>query len=218
MLQTDLVYKYISPEPEQLQTCWENIKDTVKSLGGARVKYSDLEHTICTPKTISYLAYTGSISVIGNYQHFYPRREHRAQTPIIIDEKFSLSQLADNGQIFRRTDWDDTSVALAWYQGYLHLFKSGPNGWYPLTKIGHEEENGPFILMYMLGINPNVWDSDHHLSLRINNKLSELKDAREFKHYYHRQWDTAYPHKLGKQLNLAKLQASVPRGTISSTA
>ncbi|VDB93594.1 BgtE-292 [Blumeria graminis f. sp. tritici] len=214
MLQTDLVYKYISPEPEQLQTCWENIKDTVKSLGGARVKYSDLEHTICTPKTISYLAYTDSVSVIGDYRHFFPRREYRAQRPIVVSERFSLDQLIEKDHIFRRTDWDDTSVALAWYQGYLHLFEARLNGWYPLTKIGQESQNGRMIFMYMLGTDLGIWNSNGRLSTRINDQLKKLKDESEFKHFYNRLWDTDYPHTLGKQLDLAKLQPIVPMGKI----
>ncbi|SZF06111.1 unnamed protein product [Blumeria hordei] len=215
MLQTNLVYETIIPEPEQLQTCWENIKDTVKKLRGVRVKYSELEQTICAPKTISYLAYTGSVLVIGDYQHFFPRRESRALRPIIVSERFSLDQLIENGQIFRRTDWDKESIALAWYQGYLHLFEARLNGWYPLTKTGLESQNGRMILMYMLGTDLEIWNSYGRLSTRINNQLRKLKGDGEFEIFYNRLWDPGYLHTSGKQLDLAKLQSFVPMGKIS---
>ncbi|CCU81268.1 unnamed protein product [Blumeria hordei] len=218
MLQTDLAYKYINPQPDQPVTCWDNILATMSKHDRPRVNYSELEQTVCTPQTISYLSYTGFISVIGDYERFFPKKGSGDDRPFIVAERFSLDQLIEKGQIFRRTDWDKESIALAWYQGYLHLFEAGPNGWHPLTKIGHESENGRMILMYMLGTNPNIWDVSSHLSFRIDNYLKKLKEEGEFKQFYHHLLDTHHSHTLGNQLDLAKLQSFVPTGKISRAA
>ncbi|EPQ67765.1 putative secreted effector protein [Blumeria graminis f. sp. tritici 96224] len=70
------------------------------------------------------------------------------------------------------------------------------------------------IFMYMLGTDLGIWNSNGRLSTRINDQLKKLKDESEFKHFYNRLWDTDYPHTLGKQLDLAKLQPIVPMGKI----
>ncbi|CAD6505459.1 BgTH12-00950 [Blumeria graminis f. sp. triticale] len=70
------------------------------------------------------------------------------------------------------------------------------------------------ILMNMLGTDLNIWNFRSNLSYQIDKYLKNLKEENEFKRFYNRLWDTDYPHTLGKQLDLAKLQPIVPMGKI----
>ncbi|CAD6501925.1 BgTH12-02170 [Blumeria graminis f. sp. triticale] len=101
----------------------------------------------CPTSIIARLALENYLRVTGKYKCFAPY-ENNAETIMIADSPVDLSVEIWKSEMFIGESKGGRLLALAWYQGHLHIFgkkKYKHDHWYLVTKVGNEINNGKLI-------------------------------------------------------------------------
>ncbi|CCU79597.1 unnamed protein product [Blumeria hordei] len=108
----------------------------------------------CTTSTISRLAFEEEISVIGKHKCFAPPANTILRGKPIIDASWRLTMEEEVYQAKALMGKNSKNTyAIAWYQGYLHLFRrvpQKPDSWSLVTSIGKEINNGKLIYDFIV--------------------------------------------------------------------
>ncbi|VDB88249.1 Bgt-51165 [Blumeria graminis f. sp. tritici] len=160
------------------------------------------------------MAFKNDISVIGKYKSFAPTKIKNTIS-IEADKRFRLMQLVNDETIFTGKYWTTNSVALAWYQGHLHLFQwRGNLGWFPLTQIGEEQENGAMLYYFAPGNNHEIWNTHDDLPFKMHFFMRSL----EWTEHEQRVIDQVVSQNADVQLNIeadkGKLHPTIHNGHI----
>ncbi|EPQ64906.1 BgtE-5618 [Blumeria graminis f. sp. tritici] len=133
--------------------CWEFIKDTLDKPGpdAKPIQQIVLEYLEsqkrCTAEQVASLASEGYVRVGGENSCIAPFLNNNA--PLIeTNDKFQLDRNLWRGEAYLgKKKTGKKTMALAWFQGHLHLFRIDENGssWHLLTSVGQEAYNGKFI-------------------------------------------------------------------------
>ncbi|SZF04061.1 unnamed protein product [Blumeria hordei] len=101
----------------------------------------------CPASIIARLASESYLRVTGKYKCFAPY-ESNAETIMIADSPVDLSEEIWKSEMFIGEFKGGRLLALAWYQGHLHIFRKKKYKlyqWYLVTKVGNEMNNGKLI-------------------------------------------------------------------------
>ncbi|CAD6505457.1 BgTH12-00948 [Blumeria graminis f. sp. triticale] len=196
--------------------CFENIKAIAKRKWIRPVYSSELDKSLCQTKTLIDLFYKGVVLPPKKYKKFFPENGKGATRRIVINEKIHIGELVQDGKIYQHSEWNTNLSVLAWYRGNLHIFKIGKHGWYPLTKIGNEALNGPMIYLFMLGTDKGPWNSKKFRFDEVLSGLKVLAEGTQVNSFHNHLMFPYIPLSPQVKMNLAKLNAISPVGTIST--
>ncbi|VDB83705.1 BgtAc-31526 [Blumeria graminis f. sp. tritici] len=156
-------------EREKTEKCRTHI--TILHNKGNRsnmIKYSKISKAKCPPKSILSLADSSYIS-LNEFQNNLSPKNSKAKFQVIIDDRFQMKDLITRQFMFQGSNWLKSKVALAWYQGNLHLFQQKNDvSWYILTEVGQAEKNAGLLYYFVLGKDATIW--------RSNNLYSKIKE------------------------------------------
>ncbi|CCU76186.1 unnamed protein product [Blumeria hordei] len=131
-------YGVLMGEPECLQRIELHIYRKYKHKSMSAL----VKETQCSYRTLINLAHRHQIGMTGPYSNLAPPAQNNVRV-IKMDKPIPVNEVVDEGLYLVGTTTTH-QLALAWYFGFLHLFRrnSYSTQWYPLTKIGLERENG----------------------------------------------------------------------------
>ncbi|CCU75920.1 CSEP0335 putative effector protein [Blumeria hordei DH14] len=133
--------------------CWEFIKDTLdkpgpdaRSIQQIAMEYLEGQKR-CTAEQVASLASEGYVHVGGENSCIAPFENYN--TPLIeTNDEFQLDRNLWKGEAYLgKKKVGKKTMALAWFQGHLHLFRIDENSssWHLVTNVGQEASNGKVI-------------------------------------------------------------------------
>ncbi|SZF02954.1 unnamed protein product [Blumeria hordei] len=161
----------LAEEYEAEEKCRRSISKLIQE--SPRIKQASLTKILeighCNEQMIANQAVRGVIKVTGAFRRFSPSNDESYYI-IDADKPLSIGRVVSNGEIFMVTKVEQGFMALAWYQGHLHLFQRDLNDdlWHPITDLIYSQRNGQIISQY-------VWDAHGKLS-EIKRRLEEVRD------------------------------------------
>ncbi|CAD6504235.1 BgTH12-05968 [Blumeria graminis f. sp. triticale] len=168
---------------------------------------------ICTEEDIAHLAYHEKLSVEGNFGTFFSSQTS-AGPRVVADRAVSMRNIVLNGEIFKRIEDAGLEMALAWYQGHLHIFSryNLRKYWCLVTSIDDVSKNGAHISRYAvsylnllqntLHIPKTIATPNNFLTIKLLPLLNQIRDICT---YFDRNSKRIDPSKLVPRITMENL-------------
>ncbi|CAD6504211.1 BgTH12-05945 [Blumeria graminis f. sp. triticale] len=130
----------------------------------------------CSYSKIINLAHRNQIGMKGPYSNLAPAASNNVRV-VRMDKPIPVREVIHDGLYLVETT-ATYQLALAWYFGFLHLFRrnSYSNQWYPLTKIGLERENGKTLYAIIM---KNIFPGILNIKKNIPSQKAELGQGQD---------------------------------------